>query len=73
MPAGMLVTVPLPVPVLLIDKTCCTRSLVKFAVAVCPLLTLTAHVPVPLHGPLQPVNVDPTAAVAVRVTAVPAA
>ena len=33
---------------------------------------MTVHVPVPVHPPpLQPVNVDPVAGVAVKVTAVP--
>jgi hypothetical protein len=34
---------------------------------------LTMHVPVPVHAPPQPVNVEPVAGVAVRVTEVPAA
>ena len=70
MPAGSLVTVPLPVPVLLTDKACCTS--VKVAVADCAALIVTTHVPVPLHAPLQPAKVDPAAGVAVSVTAVPA-
>ena len=32
---------------------------------------VTWHVPVPEQAPLQPVKVDPVAAAAVRVTAVP--
>jgi len=37
-------------------------------------LMVTVHVPVPVHPPaLQPVNVEPAAGVAVRVTAVPLA
>ena len=35
--------------------------------------TVTEQLPVPAHAPLQPVNVEPVAAVAVRVTAVPPA
>ena len=31
----------------------------------------TAHVPVPVHAPLQPVKVEPVVAAAVRVTLVP--
>src|SRR5688572_23262473 len=72
MPVRLLVTVPLPAPTLVTDKTCCTTLCVKLAVAVCPLLTVTTHGPVPLHGPVQPVKVDPRAGVAVRVTIVPA-
>ena len=44
----------------------------KFAATDRATLMVVAHVPVPLHAPLQPVKVDPSAAVAVRVTAVPA-
>ena len=61
MPAGLLVTVPLPVPVLPTDKGCCTGSSVKLAVAVRAALIVTAHVPVPLQAPLQPAKVDPAA------------
>jgi hypothetical protein len=68
-PAGLLVTVPSPVPTLFTDRA----TSVKVAVAVWPLLTVTTHVPVPLHGPLHPTKIDPTAGVAVRVTIVPAA
>ena len=32
---------------------------------------VTAQVPVPVHAPLQPVKVEPVAAVAVSVTLVP--
>ena len=35
--------------------------------------TATEQPPVPLHAPLQPVNVEPVAAVAVSVTEVPPA
>ena len=34
-------------------------------------LMLTTQLPVPVHAPLQPVNVEPAAAVAVSVTDVP--
>ena len=33
--------------------------------------SVTAHEPVPVHSPVQPVNVEPAAATAVNVTAVP--
>ena len=36
-------------------------------------LSVTVHVPVPAQPPLQPVNVEPAAGVAVKVTAVPLA
>jgi len=42
------------------------------AVIVVVAVSVTVHVPAPLHPPpLQPVNVDPTADAAVRVTTVP--
>jgi len=44
----------------------------KLAVTVVATLTVTAQVPVPEHTPpLQPVNVEPAAGAAVRVTAAP--
>jgi hypothetical protein len=72
MPAGALVTVPLPVPdvVTLSVKDDCT----KLAVTVWAALIVTVHVPVPVQPPpLQPLNVEPAAGVAVKVTAVPLA
>src|SRR5438046_6701741 len=69
-PAGALVTVPLPVPagVTVRVKVCS----VKVAVTVVAPETVTTHVPVPEHPPpLQPVKVEPAAGVAVSVTAVP--
>ena len=71
-PAGALVTVPLPVPagVTVRVKVCS----VKVAVTVVAPETVTTHVPVPEHPPpLQPVKVEPAAGVAVSVTAVPLA
>ena len=69
MPPVSLVTVPLPVPVFMIDKACWMS--VKLAVADWAALIVTKHVPVPLHAPLQPVKLDPAAGVAVSVTGVP--
>jgi len=69
-PAGLEVTVPLPVPVLLTvrGKVC----LLNVAVTVVDAFMVTAQVPVPEQPPpLQPVKVDPPAAAAVRVTTVP--
>jgi len=43
------------------------------AVADFAALRATVHVPVPVHAPDQPVNVDPAAGVTVRVTVVPLA
>ena len=69
-PAGALVTVPLPAPLLLTVSAYDGRA--NVAVTVVAAVTVTTHVPVPLHPPpLQPVNVDPAAGAAVSVTAVP--
>jgi hypothetical protein len=74
MPAGLLVTVPEPLP----DN--CTASWndvavarAKLAVTLVFAVSVSAQVEVPLHAPDQPVNVDPVAGVAVSVTAVPLA
>src|SRR5439155_25807949 len=72
MPAGELVTVPLPVPAgVTVRVKVCT---VKIAVTVVPEESVTTHVPVPEQPPpLQPVKLEPAAGVAVSVTAVPLA
>ena len=70
MPAGLLVTVPVPPPALVTVRVAGTA----LNVAVTDLLALitTTHVPVPLHPlPLQPPKVDPGAGAAVNVTVVP--
>jgi hypothetical protein len=69
-PAGELVTVPLPAPVML--KVRVTGCRPKVAVTVVAAVTVTAHVPVPEQlPPLQPVKDDPASGLAVRVTVVP--
>src|SRR5882724_2381161 len=69
MPAGALVTAPLPVPALL---TVSVKVGVKVAVTVVAAETVTTHDPVPEHPPpFQPLKVEPAAGVAVSVTAVP--
>jgi hypothetical protein len=45
----------------------------NFAPTACTELMLTVQLPVPEHAPVQPVNVEPVAGVAVKVTAVPLA
>src|SRR3989441_2703522 len=72
MPAGELVTVPLPVPagVTVRVKVCGERV----AVTVVAGETVTTQVRVPEQPPpVQPVKVEPAAGVAVSVTAVPLA
>ena len=72
MPAGALVTVPLPVPPLLTVRVRGCRS--KVAVTVVAALRVTVQAPVPAQPPpLQPAKVEPAAGVAVRVTTVPLA
>lgn len=69
MPTGLLVTVPIPRPVLLTVRVRVCRS--KFAETVVAAVMVTRQVPVPEHPPpLQPVKVEPVVAEAVRVTTV---
>src|SRR5207247_1969528 len=68
-PAGELVTVPLPVPALLTVSAKLGR--LKVAVTVVAVETVTTQVPVPEHPPpLQPLKVEPATGLAVSVTAV---
>ena len=70
-PLGEELTVPVPVPPLVIVNVYVTGIAVKVAVTLCAEVRLTVQVPVPEHAPLQPVKVEPDAAAAVRVTDVP--
>src|SRR5438552_4662390 len=64
-PAGELVTVPLPVPALLTVSAKLGR--LKVAVTVVAAESVTVQAPVPEHPPpLQPVKVEPAAGVAVN-------
>ena len=73
-PAGALVTVPVPVPASLTVKAKLFVVLLNVAVTAVAAVTVTTQVPVPEHPPpLQPANVEPAAAAAVSVTAVPLA
>ena len=70
MPAGALVTVPLPAPAFVTVSA--KDDCMKVAVTEVAALIVTVQVPVPEHPPpLQPVNVEPAAAAAVSVTDVP--
>jgi hypothetical protein len=71
-PAGLLTTVPVPVPAATYVNSKLTAVL-KFAVTACAALIVTVQVPVPVQFPLQPVKVDPPVAVAVSTTCVPTA
>jgi len=71
-PAGVLVTVPLPVPALLTVRMKVCGS--KVAVTVVAAVRVTVQAPVPVQPPpLQPVKTEPLAGVGVSVTAVPLA
>jgi len=70
MPAGELLTVPVPLPDLFTVRA--KDWTTKPAVTVVAAFMVTTHVPVPVHPPpVQPVKVDPAAGVAVSVTGVP--
>jgi hypothetical protein len=70
MPVGVEVTVPVPFPTRLTVTVFWAST--KFAVAVVAAVIDTVHWPVPVHPPPdQPMNNEPAAGLAVRVTLVP--
>src|SRR5881398_1080884 len=72
MPAGLLVTLPAPVPAL--ETVSVKICRVKVAVTVVAALRVTVQAPGPEQPPpLQPLKVEPAAGAAVSVTAVPLA
>ena len=72
MPEGVLVTVPVPVPLReTVSGNCVTGVVVNAASTLAAAFRVTLQLPVPEHAPVQPVNVEPEAAVAVRDTTVP--
>ena len=71
MPMGELVTVPEPLPDLVVERV--NVFWVKVAVTDLMLSIVTIQLPVPVHAPLQPVKVELTPAVAVRTTVEPKA
>src|SRR5437867_13319725 len=71
MPAGVLLTVPAPVPGL---ETVSAKVGVNVAVTAVAAVSVTAQVPVPAHAPpLRPAKSEAVAGVAVSVTTVPLA
>jgi len=71
-PAGVLVTVPPPLPAGLTVSMAVVTFAVKVAVTVVSTVGATTQGPVPLHPPPdQPVKLDPAAAVAVKLTDTP--
>ena len=73
MPEGEDVTVPLPEPAFATVSAKLLTDPLNVAVTLRAAVMDVVQVPVPLHAPLQPANVDPLAAAAVRVTEVPPA
>src|SRR5437867_4229285 len=64
--AGLLVTVPPPLPAFVTVRV---YNCVKLAFTACAALMVTTQLPVPLHpAPLHPLNTDPLAGTAVSVT-----
>ena len=72
MPAGVLVTVPLPVPALVTVRANVGTSKVAVTAVAPEIVTVQAAVP-EQPPPLQPPKVDPESGMAVNVTAVPLA
>jgi hypothetical protein len=70
-PAGELVTVPVPVPLLATVRVKGPGFAVKFALTDFAASMVTLHAPVPLQDPLQPANVEPESGAAVKFTTVP--
>ena len=69
MPAGSLLTDPLPVPPVTTVNAYWFN--VKLAVTNLAAFMVTTQSPVPVQAPLQPLKVEPISAVAVSVTTVP--
>jgi hypothetical protein len=69
-PAGELVSVPVPVPLLATVRMKGPGFAVKFALTDFAASMVTLQVPVPLQAPLQPANVEPESGVAVKFTTV---
>lgn len=69
MPAGLDVTAPVPLPVVVTPSACVCSA--NVAVTLFAALIVTVHGPVPLQAPDQPVNVLLAFGAAVSVTVVP--
>jgi hypothetical protein len=70
-PAGLLVTVPVPVPLFATVRLYVVGVVVNVAVTLLAASSVTKQLPVPVHAPLQPVKVEPVAGVALNATLVP--
>jgi len=75
MPAGVLVTVPVPLPEFV--TVSCTvaggggAEALNIAVTAVWFASNTVHVPVPVHAPVHPANIEVAPGLAVSVTDVP--
>ena len=73
-PAGLLLTVPVPLPASVTVNVKFVVPLLNVAVTICAAVMVTEHPAVPLHpAPLQPAKVAPWAGVAVSATTCPLA
>jgi hypothetical protein len=71
MPAGLLVTEPVPVPARVTLRTGAAPRRLNVAVTEVLLFSVTAQTVIPLQVPDQPAKIEPTAGVAVKVTGDP--
>lgn len=69
-PAGELVTVPIPEPASVTERFSALVSKLKVAVTVALFVSATAHAPVPVQAPDHPAKTDPEAGEGVNVTLV---
>jgi hypothetical protein len=72
-PAGLLVTAPVPAPAGVTVKVSVITDLLNEAVTELFALSVTVQAPTPLQAPDQPAKVEPAAGAAANVTAVPLA
>jgi hypothetical protein len=72
-PEGVLVTVPVPAPLLATVRVKGPGFAVKFALTDFAASMVTLQAPIPLQAPLQPANVKPESGTAVKLTTVPLA
>lgn len=72
MPAGLEATIPVPLPFFVTpsEYVLGVATVAKVAATLRAAVIATVQLPVPVHAPLQPVNVEPVAGAAVSVTEV---
>src|SRR5258708_9109755 len=73
MPAGALVTVPVPVPLFVVVRVNAGVPAVKVAVMASAEFAVSGEVPVRVQAPLHPANVAPGSGVAMSVSCLPCA